>query len=48
MNLEKKRSAAVFPKNQQFLPQMGENIKLVCKRRGYPNHLSLSVPVLAV
>lgn len=39
MNLEKKRSAAVFPKKQQFLPQMGENIKLVCKRRGIPQSL---------
>lgn len=39
MSLEKKRSAAVFPKNQQFLSQMGENIKLACKRRGYTQSL---------
>lgn len=30
-----KRRAAVFPKNQKALSQMGENIKLACKRRGY-------------
>ena len=36
---EKKRSAAVFPKNRQILTQMGENIKLACKRRGYTQSL---------
>jgi len=30
-----KRSAVVFPKNQKVLDQLGENIKLACKRRGY-------------
>jgi len=30
-----KRSAVVFPKNQKVLEQLGENIKLACKRRGY-------------
>lgn len=30
-----KRRAPVFPKNQKVLSQMGENIKLACKRRGY-------------
>ena len=30
-----KRSAIVFPKNQKVLEQLGENIKLACKRRGY-------------
>lgn len=36
---EKKRSAAVFPINRQILTQMGENIKLACKRRGYTQSL---------
>jgi len=31
----RKRSAIVFPKNQKVLKQLGENIKLACKRRGY-------------
>ena len=31
----KGRSAVVFPKNQRRLEQLGENIKLACKRRGY-------------
>ena len=35
----KKRSAVVFPKNQRILKQLGENIKLACKRRGYPQKL---------
>lgn len=30
-----KRSAVVFPKNRNVLEQLGENIKLACKRRGY-------------
>ncbi|MCL2899290.1 helix-turn-helix domain-containing protein [Brenneria tiliae] len=30
-----KRSAVVFPKNQKILSQLGENIKLACKRRKY-------------
>lgn len=34
-----KRRAAVFPKNQKVLSQMGENIKLACKRRGYSQSL---------
>jgi len=29
------RSAVVFPKNRRLLEQLGENIKLACKRRGY-------------
>lgn len=31
-NLEK-RSPVVFPRNQKVLAQLGENIKLACKRR---------------
>ncbi|OUR82953.1 transcriptional regulator [Cycloclasticus sp. 46_120_T64] len=31
----KKRSAVVFPKNKKVLEQLGANIKLACKRRGY-------------
>ena len=31
----KSRSAVVFPKNRRLLAQLGENIKLACKRRGY-------------
>ena len=30
-----KRKAVVFPKNQKVLSQLGENIKLACKRRKY-------------
>ena len=30
-----KRSAVVFPKNRKVLEQLGGNIKLACKRRGY-------------
>ena len=30
-----KRSAIVFPKHRKVLEQLGENIKLACKRRGY-------------
>lgn len=30
-----KRSAVVFPKNRKTLEQLGENIKLAYKRRGY-------------
>lgn len=30
-----KRSAVVFPKNRKILKQLGENIKLAYKRRGY-------------
>lgn len=32
---EKTRSAVVFPKNRRLLDQLGENIKLARKRRGY-------------
>ena len=35
----KKRSPVVFPKNQRFLTQLGENIKLACKRRSYTQTL---------
>lgn len=31
----KSRSAVVFPRNRRLLEQLGENIKLACKRRGY-------------
>ena len=31
----RKRAAVVFPKNRRVLEQLGENIKLACKRRGY-------------
>lgn len=34
-----KRSAVVFPNNQQILAQLGENIKLACKRRNYSQTL---------
>ena len=30
-----KRQARVFPKNEKILAQLGENIKLARKRRGY-------------
>jgi len=36
---KKKRSAAIFPKNQKVLSLLGENIKLACKRRGYSQSL---------
>lgn len=29
------RSAIVFPNNRQVLEQLGDNIKLACKRRAY-------------
>lgn len=32
---EKSRAATVFPKNQRLLDQLGENIKLARKRRGF-------------
>lgn len=32
---EKGRSAVVFPKNRRLLEQLGDNIKLARKRRGY-------------
>ncbi len=38
-NAKKKRSAPVFPKNRQILAQLGENIKLAGKRRGYTQSL---------
>jgi len=38
-NTEQKRSASVFPKNRNALSQLGENIKLACKRRGYSQSL---------
>ena len=31
----RRRSAIVFPKNRRWLEQLGENIKLARKRRGY-------------
>ena len=34
-----KRSAVVFPKNQQVLSQLGENIQLARKRRNYTQTL---------
>jgi transcriptional regulator with XRE-family HTH domain len=37
--IEQKRSAIVFPKNKKVLVQMGENIKLARKRRGYTQAL---------
>ena len=37
--ISRKRSAAVFPKNQRILAQLGENIKLACKRRNYSQTL---------
>ncbi len=36
---DQKRSPVVFPNNQRFLTQLGENIKLACKRRGYTQTL---------
>ena len=33
--LNQNRSAAVVLKNQKVLEQLGDNIKLACKRRGY-------------
>ncbi len=38
-NDKQKRSASVFPKNQEALSLLGENIKLACKRRGYSQSL---------
>jgi transcriptional regulator with XRE-family HTH domain len=35
----KRRAAVVFLKNRQVLEQLGENIKLACKRRGYTQTL---------
>ncbi len=34
-----KRAAPVFPKNRQVLVNLGENILLACKRRGYTQSL---------
>lgn len=34
-NNKQKRSAVVFPKNKKVLAQLGENIKLACRRRSY-------------
>lgn len=31
----KSRAAVIFPKHRHVLEQLGENIKLACKRRGY-------------
>jgi len=39
MTTKEKRKALVFPKNQQVLSQLGENIKLACKRRRYTQSL---------
>ena len=33
MNASEKRRATVFPRNQRILAQLGENIRLACKRR---------------
>lgn len=33
MNRSDKRRATVFPRNQSILAQLGENIRLACKRR---------------
>lgn len=38
-NVDQKRSAIIFPKNQRILEQLGENIKLACKRRNYTQTL---------
>lgn len=38
-NSGQRRSAVVFPKHQRVLEQLGENIKLACKRRGYTQTL---------
>lgn len=35
----KMKSATVFPANQKFLEQLGENLKLACKRRKYTQTL---------
>ena len=35
----KSRSAVVFPNHKRLLVQLGENIKLACKRRGYTQTL---------
>ena len=35
----KSRSAVIFPNNKRLLEQLGENIKLACKRRGYTQTL---------
>ena len=37
--MAKKRNATLFPKNKRFLTQLGENIKLACKRRGFTQTL---------
>jgi transcriptional regulator with XRE-family HTH domain len=34
-----KRNAPVFPKNRKILSELGENIKLACKRRKYTQSL---------
>ena len=34
-----KRSAVVFPKNRKILAQLGENIRLAIKRRGFTQTL---------
>ena len=39
MEQKQKRSAVVFPNNQRILEQLGENIRLACKRRGYTQTL---------
>lgn len=33
MKTAEKRSAVVFPRNQKILVQLGENLRLACKRR---------------
>lgn len=37
--MSERRKAIVFPKNQAFLSQLGENILLACKRRHYTQKL---------
>jgi len=38
-NVKRKRTAPVFPKNRRILSELGENIKLACKRRKYTQSL---------
>ena len=37
--ISERRKAVVFPKNQGYLSQLGENIRLACKRRRYTQTL---------
>lgn len=38
-DIKKKRNAPVFPKNRKILSELGENIKLACKRRKFTQSL---------